>query len=178
MAYHVKMGTKLTADYPMQRTTLKNGETGYKFEGAHKAMPLKKPIEGGVLVERSTSYDDSWSVVDSFESNHQHSEVENQYGVWKDRGFWFLKNGKIDKGEVTPFRALFEPRHKLGYAGGGVVQTTLYGSVENSELDHYKGQPTLTTDAFVSKKTYQFHHDAGPFADLYLREEALLDGRA
>jgi hypothetical protein len=176
MRYHVAMGTKLTADYPLKRTELKDGQTGLQFEKPHKAMPLRKKFSGGVLVESSRPYGDDWQVVDSFQPTG-HTDVKEKFGVWKDRG-WIFRNGKIDEGEVTPMRDIFRPLEKVGYAGGGVAQVTLYANVDNSELGTYQGKPTLSTDSHVSRKTYQFHHDAGPFADLYYREDQRLDREA
>ena len=176
MRYHVAMGTKLTADYPLKRTELKGGQTGYEFKGANKAMPQKHKIEGRVLVKASNPYHDDWKVVDSFQQA-DHSEVKEQFGLWKDKG-WIFRNGKIDEGEVTPLRDVFRQEEKVGYAGGGVAQVTLFGRVDNSELGTYLGQPTLTTDTHVSRKSYEFHHDAGPFASQYYLEDQRLDREA
>lgn len=176
MPYHVAMGTKLTADYPLRKTELKDGQTGLKFEKADKAMPLRNKLAGGVLVESSLSYGDDWQPVDSFRPA-DHNEVEGQYGIWKDRG-WLFRNAKIDEGEVTPLRDIIRPLERLGYAGGGVAQVTLYGRVDNSELGTYKGKPTLTTDSHVARKSYDFHHDAGPFAAQYYAEDQRRDREA
>ena len=171
MPYHVAMGTKLTADYPLQKT-----ESGYRFQGADKKMPLRKKLEGGTLVKASIPYGDDWKPVDTFKPA-THQELKEEYGVWRDRG-WIFRNGKIDEGEVTPLRDIYRPLEKLGYAGGGVTQVKLMGRVDGSELDHYLGTPTLSLDSHVARKSYQFHHDAGPFADLYYNEDRRRDEEA
>jgi hypothetical protein len=177
MLHYVTMGTKLTADYKLERVPLKGEQTGLEFQKGEHKMPLRKELTGGILVERDRAYGDDWKVKDSFVPS-EHSHNEQHLGVWHDKGWWFLKNGEIDKGEVTPLRELFDAPRKLGTVDAGVVQVDLFGDVYDSEVHYYAGEPTLSTDSRVEAKRYRTHHDAGAFGDVYIAQDQRRDREA
>ena len=157
MGEYVRLGTQYRDQYPMKWSEVRKGEKGYKFEKV-KNNPLNEDLKDGVLVRRRLDDVHEWEIVDEFPSVLNKHDIELQYGVWKDKGFLglpILKDGKIQKEEVTSMTTIFETERSLGWAGSdAIVGMELFGSIAKAFFCRDENKtPVLITDAMVERKT-------------------------
>jgi hypothetical protein len=148
MIQHIKMGTHLVSDYPLQKM---NGH--YRFAKASK-MPYNEDLKGGVLVRQNPAEGEGWKPVDAIDSSAGLHNLSAHYGVWHDRG-WIFRNGKIEIDEVKPMHAMFSSQRILGWTGiAPGIGCHLVGIVSNAWFESVHGQMGLALDTPVTRKIY------------------------
>lgn len=187
----IRMGQTVVSDFPIDYKNYNpKGHNSFKISKGDHKTGFDKELVGGVLVEKDAS--GQWKVADKYsysgdtaaEKFETYGELRNNWGVWKDKGFLFLKNNKIDEGEVTPMRTIFDKQHNLGWIGGDTIGAHLAGGVKAAWFESVKGVACLSVLSQVEAKQYINYSsaDADSATELYIRRDeakdrAFLNGR-
>lgn len=175
--WDIRMGQTLVSDFPINfGKNQPDGHHSYKIEKGEHSTSFDKELKNGVLVKRDSVSGD-WKVVDKFgysgetpeEKFETYNDLHDNWGVWKDKGFIF-KNNKIDQGEVTPFKDIFDKSHDLGWVGGDVMGAHLAGAVKCAWFESVKGVCCLSVLTQVEQKHYVNYGSA----DLDIATEAYI----
>ena len=177
--YDIRMGQTLVNDHPLKRVNIK-GKGAFAVEG-QKNSPFNKELKDGVLVQKDNA--GNWEIADTTPVHYgdptsgQYYDLHNNVGIWKDKGILFMKNGKIDAGEVTPLEKIFDSFHELGWVGSDLVGAHLGGTVKNAWIEAVNGVPSLSLMTRVENKHYINYGsaDLDPVAEMYIQNSEAKD---
>jgi hypothetical protein len=160
--WDIRMGQTLVSDFPIDYKNYDPAKPkSFKISKGDHKTGFDKELVDGVLVKKDSVSGD-WKVVDKFgysgetpaEKFETYNDLHDNWGVWKDKGLLFFKNNKIDQGEVTPLKDIFDKSHDLGWVGGDVMGAHLAGAVKCAWFESVKGVCCLSVLTQVEQKHY------------------------
>ena len=183
--YDIRMGQTLVSDFPLNYKNYKPDKPkSIVIEKRDHKCGLDKDLVNGVLVQKDPETGE-WKTASRFsysgetaeEKFETYNDLRENWGVWKDKGFLFLKNNKIDAGEVTPMKEIFDKFHDLGWVGGDVMGAHLAGAVKCAWFESVKGLPCLSVLTQVESKHYINYGSAelDPFTEAYIKNDEAKD---
>ena len=181
----IRMGQTLVSDFPVDYKRYNpKGNNAFKISKGDHKTGFDKELVGGVLVKKDAA-SGQWKVADHFsysgetpaEKFETFNDLRSNWGVWKDKGFLFLKNNKIDQGEVTPMKQIFDKQHDLGWIGGDTVGAHIAGGVKAAWFESVKGTCCLSILTQVESKHYVNYSsaDADIATELYIKQDEAKD---
>jgi hypothetical protein len=181
--YDIRMGQTLVSDFPLypgKKTP--DGHNTVKLEKRDHSCGLDKDLVDRVLVKKDPETGE-WKTCNKFgysgetaeEKFETYNDLRENWGVWKDKGFIF-KNNKIDEGEVTPMKEIFDKYHDLGWVGGDLMGAHLSGAVKCAWFDPIKGG-CLSVLTQIEKKDYINYGsaDLDPLTENYIQQSTAKD---
>jgi len=183
--WDIRMGQTLVSDFPIDYKNYKpGGPNSFKISKRDHKNGLDKEIVDKVLV-RKDSETGEWKPVTKFsysgetpeEKFETYNDLRENWGLWKDKGFLCFKNNKIDEGEVTPMKDVFDKYHDLGWVGGDVMGTHLYGPVKCAWFESVNGVCSLSVLTRIEQKNYINHGsaDLDTATELYIQQSEAKD---